>query len=85
MIIEIINRCSLRSGPLKFFWAKSLTAFNFLSNFKTALVSTVYPIFLELPLIISSVAMCPTFVCFCIRSNFEKFILIQPTQMLDPP
>ena len=34
--------------------------------------------------IISFVTECPTFVCFCFESNYEKFILIQPTQMLDP-
>ena len=77
-------RCFLRSGPHELFYAKSLTTLDFLLNAKTSPFFTIYFIFLELPLIISSVTECPTLVCFCFRSNFEKFILIPSTRMLDP-
>ena len=68
----------LRSGPHKHFQAKSLTTFDFLFNSKTAHFLTLFPLFLELPLIITSVTDCPTFASFCFGSNFEKIIFIQP-------
>ena len=81
---KVKKQCSLRNGPHKLFQAKSLTTFDFLSNALIARFFNLKPIFLELPLIISSVTECPIFVCFCFGSNYEKFLLIQPTRMLDP-
>ena len=63
---------------------QSINNFLFTLKAETASFFTSWPIFLKLLLITLLVTEYPTLVCFCLGLIFEKVILIQPTQTLDP-